>query len=264
MHLRVAAADVVSHAGKPSENLATVDALTSVAARAGARLLIMPQSFLTGLATSEAEAKERALLSDAPELLRLAAIARSREIAIVCGYVEFCTGRYHDSALILDHRGCALANYRRTHLDGTAAVLARGQWLTVVPLAEARLGLLIGADIEAPEQAQALTLAGANLLVVLGGEANEARIVGDALLPARAFESRCSLAYANGNSDPATARARILGPRGDILAITEHHLAIADAPLTVPDAGVRRMAERRPHLYRRLSEIPPDQVGLRD
>ena len=49
----------------------------------------------------------------------------SMRVAIVCGYVEQCSGRHHDAALFVDDRGCALANYRRTHFG---AAEARQRW----------------------------------------------------------------------------------------------------------------------------------------
>lgn len=265
MHLRVAVAHAAPQPGDSAANLSVIATLARSAAGAGARLLVLPQAFLTGPGEDNVTAAARALLSDDPAILALAAIARAQRIAILCGYLEVCTGRHHDSALFVDHRGCALANYRRTHFNprDDPDVLARGQWLTMVPFADCRLGVLIGADIEAPEPAQALTLAGANVLLVLGRHGAELAIVGEAVLPARAFENRCALAYANAVVEAGAPRSRILGPRGELLAMAGDDLAIAELPLTPLVATGYRGAERRPQLYQKLTAIPPEQVALR-
>ena len=265
MLLRVAVAHAVSQSGDCAGNLSTIATLAKSATSAGARLLVLPQAFLTGPAEDAATAAERSLLSDGPALRELGLIARTHAIAILCGYLEACTGRHHDSALFVDHRGCALANYRRTHLapGDDPDVLARGQWLTVVPFADRRLGVLIGVDIEAPEPARALMLAGADALLVLGSHGAGLAIVGEAVLPARAFENGCALAYANAGIGAGAPRGRILGPCGQLLAMAEGALAIAELPPTPPVGLARRRAERRPQLYQKLAALPRAEAGPR-
>ncbi len=266
MQLRVAVAHVSSRAGDSTGNLATISRLAHRASSAGAGLLVLPQAFLTGPVGDAASVSERALLSDDAALRDLAAIARVERIAILCGYLEACTGRQHDSALFVDHLGCALANYRRSHFrsGGDPSPLARGQWLTVVPFADAKLGVLIGADIEAPEPAQALTLAGANILLVLGSHGAEASIVGDAVLSTRAFENSCAVAYANGGGGSDAPRSRLLGTRGELLAVADSELAVANMPLAATAGPGSREAERRPQLYQKLAALPCEEAAPRD
>jgi len=260
--VRIAVAWAAPLPGAIDANLASAARLAGSAAAAGAGLLVLPQAFLTGPAEDDVTVAERALLSDGPALLALAAIARRRRIAILCGYLEACSGRHHDAALFVDDRGCALANYRRTHfhLGADPYVLARGQWLTVVPFGRRRLGLLIGADIEAPEPARALILAGADLLLALGSHGGGSAVIGDALLPARAFENGCALAYANACTGAGAPRSRILGPNGRLLAEAGECLTVADA---APPVDGSRRTERRPQLYQKLAATPPEETGLR-
>jgi predicted amidohydrolase len=261
---------IAVHHGAPlpsdvAGNLARIAALTAAAAGSGAQLLVLPQLFLAGPCPDEAAARAVAELSDGPAARRVAAIARERGIAILCGYLELCTGRLHDSALLVDAAGCALANYRRTHLlpgDVTAG-LTRGQWLTVVPFAGRKLGILIGADIEAPEPARALALAGAEILLLPAHHGAGTEIVGTAVLPARAFENGLAIAYANADPSGQGPRSRLLGPDGSVAAVAEHGLAVADL-LAGPHApALERLAARRPRLYQKLAAAIPGEDGPR-
>ena len=156
--------------------------------------------------------------------------------------------------MFIDAAGCALANYRRTHLaqDEEVPGLAPGQWLSLVAFSGVKLGLLIGLDIMPPEPARALALAAAAVLLVAA--AHDAAAAPAALLATRAFENGCAVAYANGHGDPDAPASRILGPEGELLAIAEAGLAIADVPLRRPPATARRLVPRRPQLYRKLTE----------
>src|SRR5215212_366239 len=108
--LRVAVAGPITSSCGSDANLAVAEA-------AGAALLVLPQGFLTGgPASGSARAEVSAILSDGPAARALGGVARRHRLALVCGYVERCSGRHHDAALFVDDTGCALANYRRTHL----------------------------------------------------------------------------------------------------------------------------------------------------
>src|SRR4029077_6420973 len=102
------------------------------------------------------------LLSDAQSLRAIAAAAARHKVAIVCGYLERCTGRKHEAVQAIDLNGRALANYRQTHLGpgATERGVSPGQWLTQVRIDAAGIGLLLGEDVLAPEPARALALAG--------------------------------------------------------------------------------------------------------
>src|SRR6478735_5062539 len=125
--LRVAVPAGGTAVANPITQIAPIVAL---AAAAQARVLLLPQRFLNGGRASEAAANQAAFLSDGPELRAVATLARQHAVAIVCGYVEQCSGRLHDSALFVDDRGCALANYRRTHFGAAegGAPLSHGHW----------------------------------------------------------------------------------------------------------------------------------------
>ena len=244
--------------------------LAPAARRRGAQLLLLPQLYLGGRPDNPDAARAAAELSDGPSVRAVCAIAGEVGIGLACGYVELCTGELYDSTLFIDARGHAIANYRRVHLlpGCDRPIFARGQWLTLVPFAGRRLGLLAGVDIDGPEQARALALAGADLLLVAGGhdadghgtDGHGAGAAVAALLPARAVENGCALAFANAATGSAAPASCLIGPDGRVLAATGGGLAVA----TLAAGGRAGLAlVRRPRLYARLVAPMPDEDGPR-
>lgn len=230
--LRIAWASPGPAAGDP---LAAAEAAAASAARAGATLLLLPEAHLGGPQPCDGHGPGA-----------LAAIARRHRLAVVCGYLEAAPGGPFSSVLVLDRRGHAVGHTRRSHAaPGSDPAAGRGGWLSVVPLLDRRLGLVVGADLWAPEVARALVLSGADLLVSLLALPPSAAVV--ALATARAVESRVPLVLV------AAGGGLAVGPSGERLD--------RDAPpVAVPPAldldGLRRW--RRPELYRGLVEPGPD------
>lgn len=223
------------------------------AAARGAELLVLPQLFLDHAGGEP---------SDGPAARALAGIARAHRLAILCGYAESCTGRLHDAALLIDAGGCAIANYRRVHLvpELDEPRLAPGAWLNIALLAGRRVGILIGRDVEGPETARALALAGAELLLVIARFGSAAAGMVEAILPARAAENRCALAFANGAAGPAS---RLLAADGSTLALATGGLALAAVEVASRAERHGRDLLRRPRLYQRLVAPMPDEGGPR-
>lgn len=254
--MRVAAWQAPADLGSDAAHEQALVAAAFAAAGEGAGLLVTPE--LGGIGPSPAERVEaRAMPSDGPLARRLAAIAREAGIALLAGYLEACSGRIYSAALLVDARGHALANYRRSHLRAEEAErLGRGAWLTVMPLDGRRLGLLIGHDLRFPEVARALVLAGADLLLVLGGWPAEPEAVVGSLAAARAIENEVPLALATWAA-PAAAASRILGPDGGVLARTGAGRGLAVAALPAAATPAAGLADRRPRLYQQLVADEP-------
>jgi len=230
--------------------VARLEGYLAEAADAHVDLLVAPQRLLG----------ESPLLSDAPSLRAIAASAGRHGVAVVCGYLEHCTGRTHEAVQAMDGNGRALANYRQTHL-GPGAIergVSPGQWLTQVRIGTVGVGLLLGEDVLAPEPARALALAGTAILALPANLGSESAALMPSLLRARAFENGCAIAFANRADHPASM---IIGPDGDVLAEALRGLAVAEVPTSRPAEAARRLAARRPLLYQRLaSSHPPDEA----
>ncbi|MDG9422980.1 hypothetical protein OLF92_10885, partial [Streptococcus pneumoniae] len=75
----------------------------------------------------------------------------------------------HNSVVLIDRQGWVLSNYRKTHLYGPvdeAAFAPGAGFAEPAVVDDVSVGLLICYDIEFPEPARALALAGAQLIVV--------------------------------------------------------------------------------------------------
>jgi predicted amidohydrolase len=259
--MRIALAQSAGTPGDVAANLATIARLTGDAARAGARLVVFPEAFVTGYNIGAQRAAELAEPVDGPSVAAVARTARDAGIAVLTGYVERAPdGAVHNSAVLVDRDGATLANARKAHLfsDHDRAAYAPGDALTLTALDGVRLGILICFDVEFPEPVRRLALAGAQLVAVPTSLMTPAEVVAEILVPARAAENQAFVAYANriGTEGELTyvGRSRVAGPDGSVLATagaTEETLVLADVdPARIDEerAAFSYLAERRPEL----------------
>ena len=120
------------------------------------------------------------------------------------------------------------------------------------------LGLLICYDIEFPEPARRLALAGADIILIATALMEPYEQVAKYVIPARAYENQVYVAYANhsGTDDGLSyiGLSSICGPDGAVLAAAgkneEILYAVADP---AHHAAIRKadplIADRRPELY---------------
>lgn len=229
-------------------------------AAGGADLLIAPEMWLGGYAIGpEAVA---ALAAQADRLTAaVAVIARRHRTAILTGLALPGAQRPTNSALLIGPDGATLARYDKTHLYGAVdrAQFAPGAALSpVVTLHGWRIGLAICFDIEFPETARALAMAGAELIAVPTANMAPFDSVATRVVPTRAEENACFVAYANycgteGDFDYCGLSC-LCGPDGDDLARAGRDPAVIRATLD-PAALTRRraamdyLAQRRTDLY---------------
>jgi predicted amidohydrolase len=249
--------------GDVAANLAWLERSARAAAGEGARLLVAPEMALTGYAIGAEAVRRRAEPVDGPSARAAAAIAERHGVALCYGYPEAGPdGRVHNAALLLDRDGRTLANHRKTHLYGDIdrSVFAPGDGdvPTVAELDGTRVGLLICYDVEFPENARLLALAGVELLLVPTALMAPYDFVPGPLVATRAYENQVFLAYANrcGAEGELTylGRSCVVGPDGRDLARAGggEELVVADLD---PDllAASRRLntylADRRPEAY---------------
>jgi len=263
--MRIALIQCAPGAPDMAAGLARLDAAASRAAAAGAALLVTPEMFLTGYAIGAEAVARLAEPADGPAAGEAAAIARRHGIGLLYGYPERAGGAVYNSVQLLDAEGNRLAGYRKTHLFGTVDRAQFSAGATLSPVVEIggpggafRVALAICYDIEFPEVARGLALAGAEAILVPTANMVPFDSVATRLVPARAEENTVFVGYANyvgreGGFDYCGLSC-VCAPDGTDLARAgaEETLLVADldrARLGSARSQLTYLRDRRPELY---------------
>ena len=190
----------------------------------GADLVAFPELFIGGYSTADPDAK--ALAPDDPLFAQILDACRETATAAVVGFTERLSGRevFANSVLCVDRDGTVVGIYRKTHLFGPAEVEAfsAGDSLLLVQLADRSVGPMICYDVEFPEPARELAVAGAEVLLTIS--ANMDPYGPDHALSsrARALDNRRHHLYVNRVGDEAGFRfvglTRVVAPDGSVIA----------------------------------------------
>ena len=263
--MRLAVCQASGTPGDVAANLRAVRRSALEAAAAGAELVVFPEAFLTGYNIG-ARLAELAEPADGPSLTALRAIAAEAGIALLCGYPERSGRTVYNAAVLVGVGGEPLLGYRKTHLFGPVdrAAFAPGDGFPLAQVGPLRVGVLICYDIEFPEPARHLALAGAQLVLVPTSLMAPFDVVARTLVPARAAENQIFVAYANrvGREGDLlyVGQSCVCGPDGADLARAgseEEALLVADLdPRAIARAREESsyLHERRPALYTALAE----------
>jgi predicted amidohydrolase len=244
-------------------NLARLHTRAREAANWGAELLVCPEMFLTGYNIGAAVVSRLAEAADGPSAAQVADIARTTGVAILYGYPERdAQGAVYNAVQLIDGSGQRLGNYRKTHLFGE---LDRGMFspgpddYPLVTLNGWQLGLLICYDLEFPENARRLALAGADVILVPTANMLPYEFIADVTVRSRAFENQCYVAYANYCGKELDIHycgaSSVAGPDGQRIAQAGQEEALIIAALERDTLQASRQAfpylqDRRPELYR--------------
>ncbi|MEU6659462.1 carbon-nitrogen hydrolase family protein [Streptomyces sp. NPDC046821] len=197
--LRTALLQSSGRPGSVAENLKVLDEGAARAAATGARLLVVPEMFLTGYAIGDDVAR-LAEPADGPSAQAIAETATRHGLAVAYGYPERDGETVYNSAQLIAPDGTRLANYRKTHLFGPFerdAFTPGDQAVVQADLDGVRIGLMICYDVEFPENVRAHALAGTDLLLVPTAQMHPYHFVPESLVPVRAFENQMYVAYVN-------------------------------------------------------------------
>jgi predicted amidohydrolase len=250
-----------------AEGLARLDADAATAAAAGADLLLTTEMALTGYAVGPDAVRAAADPEGGPLAEAVGDIARRRGIALLAGFPRLGPdGRVFNTVNLVDHRGVLRACYAKTHLYGTvdrAQFAAGAEIAAPVEIGGWRLGVAICYDIEFPELARALALAGAEAILAPTANMAPFESVATRLVPARAEENAVYLTYANYAGREGDFHyfglSCVCGPDGTDLARAGRgeEMIFADldkAVLAEARAQATHLADRRPELYGPLTK----------
>jgi predicted amidohydrolase len=246
-----------SRIGDPAANAAR--AANVLAAHPGVDIAVFPELYLGGYTYEGLERAARTVDDD--ELLTVRQAAAEAGTVVVMGFAERTADGIANSAVLVDGDGGVRAVYRKTRLFGREAELfVPGSELLVVPLAGRRVGPLVCFDIEFPESARALAIAGADLLVTASANMEPFYVDHEVASKARAVENRLPHLYANavGTSDDLVfvGGSRAVSPLGDVVAegSLDRDELIA---VTVPE---RTGVDERVDYLSVLEPVPPVNV----
>jgi 5-aminopentanamidase len=262
MTLRISLQQTAPLAGDVAGNLARLEHAAMLAATSGTHLLVCPEMSLTGYNIGASAVQALAEAANGAMANAVAAIAHGAGLAIVYGYPELgANGAVYNAAQCIAADGRRLVNHRKTHLFGELdrAMFSAGAELS--PLFELHgwcIGLLICYEIEFPENARQRALAGADLIAVPTANMREFDFVATTLVPTRAYENQCFVAYANHCGSEGEIEygglSGIVAPDGAFLALGERDeampVALLDrARLTASREHLPYLADRRHALY---------------
>jgi predicted amidohydrolase len=184
-------------------------------------IAVFPELYLSGYTYRDLDALARA--ADCPELRQIADAAAEAGTAVVIGFAEKMPDGVGNSVACIDRDGSLAGVYRKTNLFGSEvdAGFKEGEELLIVDLAGRRVAPLICFDIEFPEPARQVTLAGADLLVTASANMDPFYIDHAVGVVARAHENRRPHLYANmvgeGDGLVFVGASRSVAPTGETL-----------------------------------------------
>ncbi|MDF6043911.1 carbon-nitrogen hydrolase family protein [Streptomyces sp. JH14] len=224
--IRIAAAQAQAVAGDIEANVATVAAMVRESARAGARLVVFPEKFLSGYEPDliRADPERCAVQPDDPRLAPVAEACRETGTVAVVGAAFHDRGDLYVSALVVGASGELVTRYDKQNLfKAEREIYREGAAGCTLELDGWRLGLGICYDSGFPEHARAAALDGCHAYVVgalfsVGNGYHESRT----WFPARALDNTCYAVLANhigttGGWNTCGASA-IWGPDGRVHA----------------------------------------------
>jgi len=162
----IACCQVTLAIGEIAANLEVLETSIRTAARAGAKVIVLPELANTGYCFSDAhEARALAIEGWEPTIASWSALSEEFGAVIIGGLAEFDTGALYNSAVIIDS-GSVISTYRKAHLwNREKEIFATGDaHPPVVDTSQGRLAVMICYDLEFPEWVRSVALRGAELL----------------------------------------------------------------------------------------------------
>lgn len=207
--------------GGRTENLARAEALIRRAAESGACLIVLPELFHTGYRVEEHDA-ELAEPVPGPVTAWMQEQAERYGAYLAAAVMEKTGEGIYDTA-VLAGPGRLLFTHRKIHLwGGETARFRKGGSLRTVQLPFARVGLIICYEVGFPEEARALAMQGAQVILCPSAFGRARDYAWDTATKSRALENGVFLIAANRCGKEKDSEfgglSRIVAPDTSILA----------------------------------------------
>lgn len=246
-----------------ASNAAVIRSVIARSAALGVDLLVFPEMFLTGYMVREL-IPDLAQPLDSDALTSIQSASRESGVVTVLGFPEaLCSNRYGNSAVVIDSGGEIAGVHRKVHLFGDeASIFTPGDRVEVVRTAVGKVGVAICYDIEFPEMARELSLAGADLIAVSTANMVPYRGVQSHMVRSRAWENGLPLVLANHLGADAYytyfGDSCIVDGNGTVLRQASGASDLIFADLNLEDSPPHHdeyLSARRPKVYRRLAHV---------
>ncbi|KAF7122028.1 hypothetical protein CNMCM5793_009583 [Aspergillus hiratsukae] len=279
--LKLALVQLASGADK-AVNLAHARSKVLEAAKAGAKLIVLPECFNSPYGTQYFPSYAETLLpspptkEQSPSYHALSAIAAEAQAYLVGGSIpelDTSTKKYYNTSLVFSPTGSLIGTHRKTHLFDIdipgkitfkeSEVLSPGNQLTVIDLPEyGKIGLAICYDIRFPESAMIAARKGAFALIYPGAFNMTTGPLHWALLArARAVDNQiyvglCSPARDTNSTYHAWGHSLIVNPNAEILAEADETETIVYADLD--NESIQNTRKGIPVYTQRRFDLYPD------
>ncbi|MBR7995214.1 carbon-nitrogen hydrolase family protein [Burkholderia cenocepacia] len=213
-----------------------IDTIERVDVAGGTKLIVFPETTLSGFPTRENVADVAETL-DGPRLQAVRDAARRKGVAVAVGFAERDGERFYNTTVLVDERGDIILRYRKTHLWASdVGVFTPGDRFATCVWNGLTVGLLICYDIEFPETARAIGALDADLLIVTNGNMDPFGPVHRRAIAARAMENQMFAVMVNrcgaGDDDLTFAGlSTLVDPFGDSTIELGRDEAVAPANL---------------------------------
>jgi predicted amidohydrolase len=196
---------------------------------------------------------------------RIGQFCRQHRCHVAGGTLTHHRGCYYNTAILQDAAGAVVASYDKTHLprnpkNGEHAFLTPGDDLPVFDTDIGRIGFLICWDIIFPETFAVLALRGAELVVQpTFGHADEWSDL-TARCRCRDWSVPMAVSMWGGNACIVDHEGKLAAHTGRVPNTAATATLVLGSPrkfLYMDDAARQLREERRPELYRALTEEPP-------
>jgi 5-aminopentanamidase len=230
VHVAAVQLDVVG--GDPEATTKKVCSWVDEAARKDVDVVLFPELILAGGYSLDEAFRDVAETSEGPRLQQVRSRAAEHGICVIVGFAERGAGdAIYNSAAICSGDGSIAGVYRKTHIfAATESFFTAGSELPVFSLDFGNIGVPICYDLEFPEPARVLCLAGAEMLLSMAAHWSGTGTVGSpenfirTIYSARALDNRTPVVLSNrvgyddGLDDNFIGMSRIVDSDGEVVA----------------------------------------------
>jgi predicted amidohydrolase len=260
--MKVALAQLSPALRNTAENVRTVREV--LAEHGDADLVVFPELFLSSYTVNGLD--ELALDLDGPEVESVAQAARENSATVIFGAPERIAAGIANSAICVDQSGDVVGSYRKTHLFGDErTAFVAGDELLIVDIDGLKVGLMICFDVEFPEVARALALAGADLLVTISANMEPFGRDHEVFSTARALENGVPHLYVNqvGRGETITfpGGTMAVSADGDYLAVAGPAEEVIDYDLELSARSSAKPDELKPNYLEELRSPLPVAIA---